>query len=157
MTTNIKINLLKHHPGCIPMLAKLWHELLGKQWEPDTSIPEITSWLHGCLNDQLPLTYIALNGGTPVGMCSLEVNDGIRSDLIPWLCDLCVDEQHQHKGIGRLLVIATQNKAKALGFNKLYLFVLDLAMINYYKKLGWEIMDTDVYKGHHVIILQKVL
>ncbi len=130
MTTNIHIDLLKHHPGCIPRLAKIWHELFGKQWEPDTSVETIIAWLHGCLNDQLPLTYVALHRGTPIGMCSLEINDGIRPDLMPWLCDLCVDLLHQKSGVGRLLVTAIQNKAKALGFNQLYLFVLDLAMIN---------------------------
>lgn len=34
----IKIELLKNHPNTIPVLAHIWHEVLGKIWVPDVSV-----------------------------------------------------------------------------------------------------------------------
>ena len=37
----ITIELLKQHQTDVPILAKLWHELLGKIWVPDVSIDRV--------------------------------------------------------------------------------------------------------------------
>lgn len=64
----ITIDLLKNHPETIPELASLWVELLGKQWMPDLSIEYIEHLMHSWSNeDNLPLAYIALDAGKPVG------------------------------------------------------------------------------------------
>ncbi|MBX9890663.1 MAG: GNAT family N-acetyltransferase [Amoebophilaceae bacterium] len=128
--------------------------MLGNQWDPTTSIQEVTAWCHSWLNEEIPLAYIALDNGLPIGMCSLEDNDGIRTDLTPWLCDLCVVKSYQNKGGGKLLITAVKAKAKALGFHQLYLFVLDVAVMGYYHALGWDNIGEDLYKGHKVNIMQ---
>jgi N-acetylglutamate synthase-like GNAT family acetyltransferase len=40
---------------------------------------------------------------------------------MPWLGSLIVDKGNQGRGIGALLIDATKNKAKDMGFDKLYL------------------------------------
>src|SRR5665213_2198277 len=84
----------------------------------------------------LPLAYIALCDQIPVGTCSLQLDGGIRPDLKPWLGDLVVDPKYQKQGIGKMLVDAAIEKAKELGFEKLYLFTFDPAVPEYYQHLG---------------------
>jgi GNAT superfamily N-acetyltransferase len=116
----IKIDLLKKHPNTIPTLAHIWHEVLGKIWVPDISVERVIARFADHLNDQaLPITFVALDGDLPVGMCSLRENDGIRPDLIPWLGSLVVDPKYQKQGIGRMLIDMTLLKAKERCFKKL--------------------------------------
>src|SRR5580692_11257037 len=114
----ITIELLKNHPECITKLAEIWYELLGKTWLPEIGIQEIESGYHEELNDDMPLAYVALYDDLPVGTCSLQLNDGIRPDLAPWLGDLVVDLAYQKQGIGKKLIDAAKNKARELGFSK---------------------------------------
>lgn len=93
----IKIDLLKNHLSSIPRLAEIWHEAFGKIWEPNLPISEIKPWFYEWLNDSIPLAYIALCDGEPVGTCSLQLSDGVRPDLSPWLGDLVVDSKYQKK------------------------------------------------------------
>lgn len=88
----------------------------------------------------MPLTYIALYGEhkIPVGSCTLELDGGIRSDLGPWIGDLVVDQQYQRQGIGKMLLDVAIEKARALGFKKVYLFTFDPAITGYYQQFGWE-------------------
>lgn len=153
----ISIDLLKNHPDAIPKCSRIWHKVLGKIWLPEALLTKIESWYHEWLNDCIPLAYIALHDEVPVGSCSLQLNDGIRSDLTPWLGDLVVDSKYQKKGIGKMLIDATKNKAKELGFNKLYLFTFDPTLLDYYARLGWAVIAMDEFKGHPVTVMEIVL
>ena len=154
----ITIDLLKNHPEAIPHLVQIWLTTLGSGWMSDISASQIESWLQEWLNDEtLPFALIALDGNKPVGMCSLQVNDGIRPDLSPWLGDLCVDLTHQNQGIGKLLVRAAQEKIRSMGFEKLYLFIFEESLLVYYEKLGWKKIGQDFYEGNAVIVMECTL
>lgn len=154
----IKIDLLKNHPNTIPALAHIWHEVLGKIWVPDISVERVIARFTDQLSDQaLPITFIALDGDLPVGMCSLRENDGIRQDLIPWLGSLVVDPKYQKQGIGRMLIDVTVLKAKELGFEKLYLFAFDPTIPEYYERLGWRKISMDEFKSHPVTVMEVEL
>jgi len=43
----ITIAYLKQYSDCIPKLAKIWHEVLGKIWMPEIGIEEIESLYYG--------------------------------------------------------------------------------------------------------------
>ena len=151
----IKIDLLKNHPNTIPALAHVWHEVLGKIWVPDIPVERVITRFADHLNDQaLPITFIALDGDLPVGMCSLRENDGIRPDLTPWLGSLVVDQKYQNQGIGRMMIDMTVLKAKELGFEKLYLFAFDLTIPEYYERLGWSQICMDEFKSHPVTVME---
>ena len=94
----MKMDLLKNHPSAIPVLADIWHEVLGKIWALGIPVAPIMARFADHLNDLiLPITLVALDGDLSVGMCSLRENDGIRPDLTPWLGSLVVDPKHQKK------------------------------------------------------------
>jgi len=150
-----EIALLKHHPDKIPALAAMWYELLGRIWVPDVTIERVEARFHQHLNDDmLPLTLVALENNKPVGMCSLRSNDGIRSDLTPWLGSLIVDKAAQGRGIARLLIDAVKNKAKAMGHETLYLLTFDLTLPGYYYSLGWELIGMDSLLSHDVTVMK---
>ncbi|RUR14270.1 GNAT family N-acetyltransferase [Legionella sp. km772] len=150
----IKIDLLNNHPHAIPTLANIWHEVLGKIWMPGIAIEEIEALYYEELEQDMPLTYIALYGEIPVGSCTLELEGGIRPDLSPWLGDLVVAPQYQKQGIGKALVDVAVKKAKALGFQKLYLFTFDPAIPEYYERLGWKNIGIDKFKSHPVTVME---
>jgi len=150
----IKIELLKNHPYVIPMLANIWHEVLGKIWMPEIGIEEIESLYYEELQHDMPLTYIALDDEIPVGSCTLELNGGIRPDLGPWLGDLVIDPIYQKQGIGKMLVDVAVLKAKELGFEKLYVFAFDPTIPQYYERLGWKKIGMDEFKSHPVTVME---
>jgi GNAT superfamily N-acetyltransferase len=150
----IKIDLLSNHPETIPKLSSIWHEVLGKIWMPEIGIEEIESLYHEELNRDMPLTYIALYGETPVGSCTLELNNDIRPDLGPWIGDLVVKPKYQKQGIGKMLLDVTIKKAKKLGFKKLYLFAFDPTITEYYQRLGWKAIGIYEFKSHPVTVME---
>jgi GNAT superfamily N-acetyltransferase len=153
----ITIDLLKNHPQAIPVLARIWHEVLGKVWMPEISIEEIEFWYQEELNDFMPLAYVALYNEIPVGSCTLQLNDGIRPDLSPWLGDLVIDPKYQRQGIGKMLVDIATKKAKELGFEKLYLFTFDPTIPKYYEQFGWKKIGMDEFKSYPVTVMEVVL
>jgi GNAT superfamily N-acetyltransferase len=154
----IEIDLLKNHPNTIPALAHIWHEVLGKIWVPDVPVERVIIRFAEHLNDQaLPITFIALDGDLPVGMCSLRENDGIRPDITPWLGSLVVDPKYQNQGIGKMLVDVAVRQAKERGFKKLYLFAFDPTIPEYYKRLGWRKIGVDEFKSHPVTVMEVML
>jgi predicted N-acetyltransferase YhbS len=153
----IRIELLKSHPQAIPTIAKIWHEVLGKIWMPELKLEEIEALSYKELNQDIPLTYVALYDKIPVGSCTFELDGGIRPDLSPWLGDLVVDPKYQKQGIGKMLIDAAVEKAKELGFKKLYLFTFDPATPGYYKRFGWKEMGVDTFRFRPVIVMELVL
>ncbi len=151
----ITIDLLKNHPDSIPRCAEIWHEVLGKIWLPDISVERVVLRFTEHLNeDILPITFVALDGEKPVGMCSLRYNDGIRPDLAPWLGSLVVDPEYQNQGIGSMLIDRTKQKARALGFERLYLFAFDQTIPEYYERLGWLKIGMDEFKDYPVTTME---
>lgn len=150
----ITIDFLKNHPQHIPALTDIWFDVLGRFWST-ASLAEVKKKFSEHLNyDFLPLTFIALDGKIPIGMCSLRKNDGIREDLTPWLGSLVVDSKYQKRGIAQMLIEQTKKQAITMGYQKLYLFAFDPSIPNYYQRLGWTIINIDTFKGHKVTVMQ---
>lgn len=150
----ITIELLKDHMNHVPRLAAIWHEVLGSVWIPSITTTEVENWMYAWKNStSLPVAHVALDGDRPVGVCSLQQNDGIRPDLWPWLCDLAVALPYQKQGIGRRLIEATTSKARELGYQKLYLFAFDPTLPTYYGRLGWRVIGEDRHRGLPVTVM----
>jgi len=154
----VTIDFLKNHPHKIKRCAEIWLEVLGKIWVPEVTLDQVVENLHNHLNDnQLPITFVALDDEVPVGMCSLRKNDGILPNLMPWLGSLVVDPVYQKQGIGNKLVEVTKLKAQELGFDTLHLFAFDATIPEYYQRLGWNIISMDNFKRHPVTVMQCLL
>lgn len=156
-TFMIEIDTLKNNSHSIPALARIWHEVLGKIWMPEIGVEEIEALYYAELNQDIPATYVAHCKEIPVGSCTLELNGVIRPDLRPWIGDLVVTIEYQRKGIGKMLLDTVIQKAKDLGFKKIYLFTFDPAIPDYYKRFGWEKIGVDEFKSKPVIVMELCL
>lgn len=151
----ITIALLKNHPEAIPRLAQLSYELIGKKWVAGASVERAIERLKAHLNDDtMPLTFVALDGDKPVGMCSLRENDGIRPDLTPWLGSLVVDPAYQGQGVAQRLMEAVKAKAQTLHFNQCFLFAFDPKLPAYYKRNGWTEVAMDEFMDQPVTVME---
>lgn len=150
-----EIKLLAECPQHIHVLSHLWINEIGKRWLPATNLQRVEQKFREHLNaDDLPVTFVAINDDKPVAMASLRVTDGIRDDLTPWLGSLVVHPDYRRNGIGEKLVDITKLCARKLGHEKLYLFVLDPTLPNWYIRLGWKYMGMDKFYQHPVTVME---
>jgi hypothetical protein len=56
-----------------------------------------------------------------------------------------------------MLIDATKDKARELGFSNLYLFAFDPTLPDYYGHLGWTVIGMDEFKGHSVTVMEVIL
>ncbi len=154
--SGIEIKLLADCPHCIPQLARLWFEEIGCQWIPGATIEQAKqTYIEHLNNDELPLTVIAIHKNQAIGMISLRAYDGIREDLTPWLGSLVIQADYRKQGLGTLLIEIIKAQAKEMGFDKLYLFVLDASLLEWYQYLGWKKIGVDTFKQHPVIVMES--
>ena len=153
----IKIDSLKNHREAIPDVSKIWHEVLGKIWMPEIGIEEIEFLYHEEVKDDTAFTFIALYDEIPVGCCTMKLQDDFRPDLGPWISDLVVAPKFQKQGIGKKLLGVAVDKARDLGFKKLYLITFDPAIPPYYQNLGWNTIGIDAYKSHPITLMETDL
>lgn len=158
MPAQLEIKLLADCPQQIPALAELWFTELGQTWIPNASVAKAIKHFENHVNTaELPLTFVATHQEKPIAMVSLRDNDGIREDLTPWLGSLIVHPNYRRKKIGETLIHVTKQCAKAMGYEKLYLFALDPKLPNWYNRLGWEVMGMDKLYHHPVTVMEIVV
>src|ERR1700722_3080332 len=99
----ITFDYLKHHPEHIITCAQ-WSFSEWGYHTPERPLQDFIESRKKYLNDdRLPLTLMAFDGTTPVGMCSLTESRGICPDLTPWLAALYVVPKYRNRGIGKQL------------------------------------------------------
>jgi amino-acid N-acetyltransferase len=79
---------------------------------------------------------LAEAGGRVVGCCALQI---IWSDLAE-IKSLAVDDAHQDKGVGRMLVRKSVSEAKKLGMKKVFALTL---VPGFFKKLGFKTVEKE--------------
>ena len=117
-------------------------------------------WLRARIEESrqggLPCAWVAFADQEPVGSVSLvECNMDTRKDLTPWLSALFVVPAHRGGGIGAALVKRCEREAALAGANRLYLYTE--RAVEYYRRLGWEVMFAEVYEEKPVTIMGKEL
>lgn len=107
-------------------------------------------------SEGLPITFVALENGEPVGTVGLWRCDLLsRQDLSPWLAALYVDERRRDKGLGQALQRHVLEYSRRAGFSQLYLYA---AFSGYYEKSGWRYMgDALDYPDKPVRLYRQAL
>ena len=150
------IDYLADHPEFIPLLSPLlvaeWRDVI-----PGDSVDSRTSRLRGHLNrDQLPIAWVAHEGGQVQGIAALRVDDlHGREDLTPWLGGVFVAPEFRRRGIGEALCHRIEREARVLGYGELYLFTLDKQ--SWYAKQGWKVHQRGEWAGRPGDIMHKTL
>lgn len=104
--------------------------------------------------DQVAL--IASCDGAPVGTCLLAPKElEPCHPLSPWLAGLYVVPEFRRRGIGRILVRATEEQARQRGYSQIYLYSDDA--IAYYEGLGWRVIEHTGWHGFPMALLAREL
>jgi predicted N-acetyltransferase YhbS len=148
----VQIDYLADHPALAPVLAgwhhREWADLLPG-WTRAQAEAELRSHTGRC---QVPTTFVAVEGGQPLGSASLLAADLPGWEhLSPWLASVFVVPECRGRGLGRRLVGRVVEEARVLGLPTVYLYTAGQAA--YYQGLGWGPWQVTEHRGRPVTIL----
>jgi GNAT superfamily N-acetyltransferase len=158
----VSIDLLADHVAFAPTIAR-WHFDEWPPADPNRTVDDVTRRLTTWANvTSMPLTYVATEGGEPLGSASLVVHDMTPSppaceSLTPWLSGVYVVPQRRGTGLGPPLVGACEAMATRLGYPEIYLFTGERTARHFYMPMGWRILDAVPYEERPVTVMAKAL
>lgn len=144
-TENLEIKYLSENPQFTETVSDWIYNEFMKDVRHDLTIEDLTAQIKVCHKETLPVRLVALQNGQCVGTVSLVENDLKCRDYTPWLAALIVRGDLRGSGIGQQLVSFVQGLARQMGYRELYLRTEHASA--YYKKLGWQYVETceDLY------------
>lgn len=152
----LAIRHLADFPEYIETVAAWGHGQWG-YLDPRQTLEDRVSRLKGYMqHDAIPMTFIALDDGVPVGTASIEAHDmEDRPELTPWLSSVYVPAEFRRRGIGSMLVNRVVDEAGRLGVEEIFLFTFDQRRL--YEGLGWQVKLQDTYRGWPVTVMKRRL
>ncbi len=142
----ITIQTLASRPEFIPHLA----DWAYRQWygNRSTDFRLVVEGFRRRAQASIPLSWVALDDTTPVGMVSLtKIELRSRTDLSPWLSSLYVIPGERGKGIAGLLINTVVTHCSSLGLSDVYLFTgenNEIDLFSYYTARGWHFLCDSV-------------
>lgn len=152
---DIQIKFLAEVPFLVPVLAQ-WTYDSWSQYDPELTLDRAMESLIQRFNREIvPLTLVAFDGDTPVGMVSLKEQIRVPgyADKTPWLGSLYVIPTYKGQGVGKQLMQAIHAKADELGFENIYAFTSEADKVTWYEKLGWRQFNVDTFHGNPVFLM----
>jgi N-acetylglutamate synthase-like GNAT family acetyltransferase len=146
------IAYLADHPEHIPILAGWFQEEWG-DLAPGRKLEERIKLLREKANRcAVPVSFVAIEHGEPVGSASLVECDMASHDhLTPWLSSVYVTPPCRKQGIGTALINRVSNESKQQGFPKLYLWTPKAEM--FYARRGWQVLERTEYKNKNAVVM----
>lgn len=145
---------IRHRPACIPEVAAWLHREWGHLSPGKTLEARIAGITERCRDDDLPVTFVAVEGDAPVGTVSLVPHDlKIRMNLTPWISAVFVKPEARGRGIGSALVEFAESEARRRDVSTLYLFTPNKQRM--YARLGWTTIEEVEYRGEQVTVMTK--
>lgn len=142
-----EIRLLKECPDYAPVLA-YWSYNEWYRRRPIDYDTVIKAYRQRAVDDRMPITWVAIEDGMPVGMVTLKEDDlWSRKDINPWLASLYVAPEFRNRGIAELLTLAVTGKSRMMGLTRVHLFLGhagDMDLGRYYMKRGWRYQEDAV-------------
>jgi predicted N-acetyltransferase YhbS len=108
-----------------------------------------------CVSEtEMPACLVAMEGDAPVGCVILKDHDmEHKNAYAPWLASLFVKPEFRNKGIALRLQKACLQKARELGFDRIYLYSPNKE--EYYLKCGWNTVEHTEYLNRKVAIMAQ--
>ena len=156
MDRKLEICLLQDCPHAVSTVFKWLYDQWG-QVVGTNPLVRIAQFVQaGASDDDLPVTWVALDGEWVVGTASLAERDlETRPDLSPWLVSVYVNAADRRQGIGSALVRHVVEQARRRGVETLWLFTPDQAP--FYRRLGWQPVERVPYRGEDVVVMKRQL
>jgi len=143
---------LNQHPQHLQTLAG-WHHQQWADLNPGRSLAQRIAEMQEYLSEQLvPSTFFAVDQQL-LGSAAIIAHDmDNHPELTPWLASVLVAPEFRNQGIGTRLVEHVMQVAKTAGISRLYLFTPD--RVAFYERLGWQLVNEEIYRQHRVSIMQ---
>ena len=144
---------LKDKSEHIPTLA-VWHHQEWSYLNPggsvQTRIEKMNNYLSGM---PIPKMFVWVDAQNVIGSAGiLKCDMDSKPELTPWLASVFVKPDCREKGIGAALVKRVMGHASEQGFSELFLFTPNKE--NFYKKLGWQTVSKEDYRGEQVTVMK---
>ncbi|WP_084693954.1 GNAT family N-acetyltransferase [Paracoccus sp. 228] len=131
-------------PECASWLYNEW----GHRY-PAATLADVTKRFLARANiDEVPIAFVAHQGGKPVGTASLIAKEDLSDTYGPWVASVFVPEAYRGMGIARRLIEMTETEAARLGFPQVWLSAAAPMM---YEKLGYQPTDHEKH-GEPVMV-----
>lgn len=123
------------------LYLKEYITLCSSEWgTSNNSTTYINSKLNEIKNTDKVIDILALVEDEMIGFISLfNEDDNERQDLYPWYATMYVKDKYRGKNYSKILNDAIINKAKELGYKKIY---LKSYLENYYEKFNAKYIET---------------
>ncbi|WP_312370667.1 GNAT family N-acetyltransferase [Stenotrophomonas sp.] len=134
----MKIINLQDRRDLLPAIARAHVQAFGTLL-PDWTVAQAEAELAGQQRDDIPCSWLAMEGDDWLGSVSLlhDDHEQIRG-WSPWLASLYVSPAARGKGVGAALVAQCVAQAAVLGVAQLYLYC-EAPMVGWYRSLGWRV------------------
>ena len=136
----MQIEYLSDNPAMVDIVAQWIYDEFVNGIRPGRSYEQVLAVMGTHCRTSLPIRLVAVIGGVCVGTVSVVSNDLKFSDYTPWLAALYVDKAHRGKKIAEQLIERVKEIVAGLGYNEVYLRTEHAG--NYYKKRGWQYVET---------------
>lgn len=148
---------LSKRPEYITEVARIIHEKFDLDENIKGNYKEAIKFFGGSNVKDYPITLIALEAGKCVGTVSIYKNDlAERPDYQPWLAALYVLSDYRGKGVADRLVSDMLNHISALGHETIYAKTSSQKRYDYYKRKGWELLETLAAGEQEIFIFRKM-
>lgn len=149
----IEIMELAQCPEAVPTVAEWidneWAWLSGR-----TFAQTLQRFASPPIENNLPLTLVALQDGVPSGVASLRrFDDAVPvRDVTPWITNVLVPADKRGRGVASRLMQALLSRARALGYSSVWLATEDQQSL--YRRCGFQIERSLEIKGHAADIMR---
>jgi GNAT superfamily N-acetyltransferase len=126
--------------------------LTGQLGYPATE-SELRARLEGILTSDEHALLVATDDDRPIGWVHVAVERGLEASGVACLRGLIVDERHRSKGIGRLLIQAAEDWARARGCEVVIVRtrITRERAHRFYRREGFELMKTSHVFGKPLV------
>ena len=150
--SDFSLSNLAQDPTYIDQISVWFFEEWGDGIEGRT-VEQFSEVLNERMNiDKLPVAFVALASGDLIGTVSLICNEiSSLPQYEHWLASLFVAPEHRRQGWGAKIVRAAVQIAPEYGIDKLFLYTH--SHTDFYQQLGWEYVETVLYRKRDARIL----
>lgn len=104
----------------------------------------------------LQAALMASCDGVPAGTCLLAQKELEPCHPVsPWLAGLYVVPEYRRRGIGKILVRATEEQARQRGNRQIFLYSDDAT--SYYERLDWRVVEQTTRMEHPMALMARDL
>ena len=137
----MEIEFLSNRKDKVEEVADMIYKGFVAETTSKMTYEEFVKFFSTTKDDALPVILIALDDDVCLGTVSIFENDlRVRPNYKPWLASLFVKPEYRSKFVGKKLTNKVIDVVRDLGFQILYLRTEDDG--EYYKRLGWEYVET---------------